>query len=160
MGQCEVWGSMMPSRRSTKFSVRVIRWCVREILRRNGEATVVEIKSELAAKYRNCPTSYQLGQILSRSGYFEPRGMTKQNSLTSRSRVNLWGLDEAKCAEFEWYEAEVNAVEIWNEVRGKDGRPGHAHGGWDAPQRLRIIKDELSRKESQSDSETDNNTVE
>ena len=142
--------------RSTKFSTRIIRWCVREILRRNGEATTYEIKGELAAKYRNCPTSYQLGQILSRSGFFEPLGTTNQKNLVSNSSVMLWGLQEDECAQFEWYQSEVDAVIVWQNARGGGGSP---RGGWDAPRRIGNGKGK-PRKSRKSDSETDNNTVE
>lgn len=160
LGQCEVRCSVMSSRRSTRFSVRIIRWCVREILRRDGKATTLVIKAELAAKYRNCPTSNQLGQILSRSGYFTNLGKVNQRHTITNSKVHEWGLNWEKCSEFEWFQSEVDAVEVWNNVRGKEGFGGASVGGWDAPRRLGQGKGKPRSKRTKSDTEKENNSNE
>ena len=154
MGECKMGSSLMPSRRSTRFSTRIIRWAVREILRRDGKATTLEIKAELAAKYRNCPTSNQLGQVLSRSGYFVNLGKTNQRSVATNASVYEWGLDWNKCSEFEWFQSEVDAVEVWNNVKGKKGFGGSSAGGWDAPKRLGQMKQSVKKSETEKENNT------
>jgi len=150
----------MGSRRSTRFSHRVIRWAVREILRHDGKATTADIKANMAAKYRNCPTSNQLGQVLSRSGYFTNLGKTNQRSMITNASVHVWGLNWEKCSEFDWFESEVDAVDIYRNVKGKKELKGSASGGWEAPARLRQLQEQIESKATQSETEKENNTNE
>lgn len=145
--------------RSTKFSMRLIRWAVREILRRGGASTTFEIKGEMAAKYRNCPTSNQLSQLLSRSGYFIKLDTVNRSGAVSNKSVALWGIDDEKCAELDWYQSEVDAVEVWNEVKNNPNFGGFSGGGWDAPRRLGQGR-RKPKIPKPSDTEKENNSVE
>lgn len=89
-----------------KYSPRVCRYTI-EFLGHDKKATCREIMDFLCTRTKQVPTTPQLANILSKSGYFVKEGnITITRRHRCSKRVGLWSVNTTRAVERGWLEPE------------------------------------------------------